>query len=125
MKAAALTVRFLLELAALGALFITGLELVGGFTGVLVGAASVVVAAVVWGLFVAPRARIAAPTAVRLAIEVVVFVAASGGLLLVGRPAPAIALATIYLLDRIALRASGAPVFEPNPNAGGTGRLES
>lgn len=118
-RAAALVLRFLLELAALGALLYAGIALVGGFLGVAIGLGLVVLAAVGWGLYVAPRARIAAPTPVRLAVEVAVFAAACAGLVLADRPVLAAVLAGAYLLDRIALRAAGAPAFEPHPGQGG------
>jgi Protein of unknown function (DUF2568) len=112
MKTAALTLRFLLELAALTALWYAGAVAVGGWLGWLAGLVLAGAAAVAWGLFVAPRARVAAPVVVRLAVEVTVFAAACTGLLLAGRAVLASVLGLVYLLDRVALRLAGAPTFE-------------
>jgi hypothetical protein len=122
-KTFALALRFLLELAALAALGYAGISTVDGALGWLLGASLVVTAAVAWGLFVAPRARIAARTPVRFAVEVAVFAAACAGLLVAGRPRLAAALATLYAADRLLLWFSGAPAFEPNPGPPGGGRL--
>ncbi len=115
MKSTALLVRFLLELAALAALVYAGVEIIGGFPGVLVGLAVAAVAAVVWGLFVAPRARIALPTWPRLAIEAAVFVVATVGLFAAGNPVAGALLVGLYLFDRMALWAGGAPAYEKDP----------
>lgn len=118
MRSTALLVRFLLELAALAALVAAGVGLIGGVVGVLVGLVAAAVAAVVWGLFVAPRARIALPTVARLTIEVVVFAAAAAGLFAAGWPVLGGLLIGIYLIDRVALWAGGAPAFEKDPGQG-------
>jgi uncharacterized protein DUF2568 len=119
MRSTALLVRFLLELAALAALIATGVGLIGGVVGVVVGLAAAAVAAVMWGLFVAPRARIALPTPARLAVEVVVFAVATPGLIAAGWPLLGGLLFGIYLIDRLALWAGGAPAFEKDPVRGG------
>ncbi len=72
-----------------------------------------------WGLFVAPRARIALPTAARLAVEVAVFVVATVGLFAAGWPVLGGLLIGIYLFDRMALWAGGPPAFEKDPMGGG------
>ena len=115
MKGLALVLRFLLELAALAALVYAGIAVVDGPMGWLLGLGMAAAAAVAWGLFVAPRARIAVPTPARLAVEVAVFAAACSGLLAAGQPVLAAVLAIVYGLDRLALWASGAPAFEPAP----------
>lgn len=63
--------RFLLEPCALAALFYRGLRVGNGLAGVVLGAAAVVIAAVIWGLFASPRARASLPLAGRLAVELV------------------------------------------------------
>jgi len=85
---------------------------VDGAAGWLLGTAASAAAAVAWGAVVAPRARFKAPTPVRLAVEIAVFAAASLGLLLAGWPVLAAVLAGLYVLDRLALWASGAPAYE-------------
>jgi hypothetical protein len=109
----ALVVRFLLELAALAALASAGIAIVDGPLGWLLGLGLATLAAVAWGLFVAPRARYPLTTPARLGVEIAVFVAATVGLLLAGRPFLAALLLIVYALDRIVLWASGAPSFEP------------
>ena len=112
MKTWALLVRFVLELAALAALLFAGAAIVDGAAGWLLGTAASAAAAFAWGAVVAPRARYKAPTAVRLAVEIAVFAAASLGLLWAGWPVLAGVLAGLYALDRLALWASGAPAYE-------------
>jgi hypothetical protein len=113
LRSAALTVRFLLELAALAGLFVVGVSIVDGFPGYVVGAAFVAAAAAAWGLVVAPKARLALPTPARLAVEAAVFAAAAVGLIATDRAVAGLVLAGAYVLDRLALLASGAPAFEP------------
>jgi hypothetical protein len=112
MRSLALLVRFMLELAALAALVVGGHGLVNGVPGWAIGIAAAAVAATLWGLFVAPRARVALPTPGRLTIEVVIFLAASAGLVLANQPLLGGLLIGIYLLDRLALWASGSPLYE-------------
>jgi hypothetical protein len=121
MRSTALLVRFLLELAALVALLYSGITVVGGALGLIVGVAVAAAAAIVWGLYVAPRARIALPTPARLAVELAVFVTATIGLFVAGAPVVGGLLLGLYLFDRMALWASGSPPFEPDPNSGTRG----
>ena len=118
MRSTALLVRFLLELAALAALVAAGVGLIGGPAGWLVGLAAAAAAAVGWGRFVAPRARVTVATPTRLAIEVAVFVLATAGLFAAGWPVVGGVLIGVYVLDRIALWAGGATVFERDPVRG-------
>src|SRR5215204_4204032 len=67
------------------------------------GIGAPLVAAVIWGLFVAPRASIVVPSAVRLVIEVAIFGLATLGLVAAGRPHLALALGIAYVLDRVLL----------------------
>jgi hypothetical protein len=118
MRSTALLVRFLLELAALAALIASGVLIIGGALGWLAGLGAAVVAAIAWGLFVAPRARIALPNAARLVVEVAVFAVAAAGLFGADQPVLAGLLIGLYLADRAALMAGGAPLFEKNPMRG-------
>ncbi len=69
---ALLAVRFLLELAALAALAYWGFSEYDGVAAVLLGVGAPLLAAVVWGLFVSPKAKYGSP--VRQAIgEAIVF----------------------------------------------------
>ncbi|HEX6116918.1 MAG TPA: YrdB family protein [Solirubrobacterales bacterium] len=86
MRAAALAVRFLCELAMLAALAYAGFELGEGAMGWVAGVGLPALAAATWGAFVAPKARWPVSTAVRLAIEAALFGAAVVGLALAERP---------------------------------------
>ncbi|HET7550496.1 MAG TPA: YrdB family protein [Gemmatimonadaceae bacterium] len=81
MKAANLVLRFLLELGALGALGYWGATApVGTVVRVVLGAGLPFAAAAFWGMFVAPRARVALPTAARMALGLAVFAVAAAAL---------------------------------------------
>lgn len=79
MKAANLGLRFLLELCLLAALAYVGLQL-----SIVLAVLLPVVVALVWGLFVAPRARYPLSSTWWIAIQVVLFGGAVGGLIAVG-----------------------------------------
>lgn len=99
-----LTLRFLLELCALAALAYWGWQ-VGNSVPLKVAAAigAPLAAAVVWGLFVSPKAQVAVPGAVRLFIEVAFFALAVLALLASGQTSLAVALAVVYVVHRILL----------------------
>lgn len=99
-----LAVRFLLELGALVALAYWGWTVSGPFIlrGVLaVGAPAV--AALVWGLFVAPNARRRLDDPLRLILELVVFAAAALALLTAGRDTYALGYAVLVVVDEALL----------------------
>jgi hypothetical protein len=91
---------FLLELAALAVLawwgFTTGS---GPLVRVLLGVGTPLVAVVLWGLFAAPRARIAVPLAMTLAVKAVVFGAAAVALWGLRHESLAVAFAVIALAN--------------------------
>lgn len=109
MQALNYTIRFVLELCALAALgywgFTTGEDWAMKF---LQGLGAPLLAAVIWGAFVAPKARRRAHEPWRLLIEIAVFGAASAALWAVGQPALAIALAAVYAFNRFWLVRSGS-----------------
>lgn len=109
MKPFALALRFLLELAALAALAYTGIAVVDGPLGWVVGVGALALAATVWGLFVSPKAKIVLGHPLRFVIELAVFAAASLGLVWAGRPVLAAVLAGLFILDRLAL---GLPLYD-------------
>jgi hypothetical protein len=95
-------VRFIAELAALVALGYWGWET--GSSGVVRIAAAVglpLVAAVVWGLFVAPQASHRLSDPLRLLIELVIFAAAVGALAAVGRWEIAVVYALIVTANLV------------------------
>jgi len=80
-----LTVRFLTELALLGGLALAGTQLGSGVVLALVDAVLLpVVAAAVWGLFIAPRAHRRLPEPARFLVEFALFAATGVVLVLVG-----------------------------------------
>ena len=100
----ALALRFFLELCALAALGYWGWQ--AGQTPVVkfaLGIGAPLMAAILWGLFVAPKATIAAPSGVRLLIELAVFGLAVLALFVAGRPQLALALAIAYVIHRVLL----------------------
>jgi hypothetical protein len=111
LRAFAQALRFLLELCALAALGSWGWQ--AGQTLPMrlgLGIGVPLAAAIVWGLFVAPKARLAVPSAVRLIIEVAFFGLATLGLAAIGRPYLAAALGIAYLLHRVLLFAADRSV---------------
>ena len=103
-----LLVRFLLELCLLGALAWWGFET--GDSAVaqwLLGLGAPVAAAVVWGLFIAPKARHPVPLAVWIGLQVVLFGAAALGLAAVASTGLAVAFAIVVVLHGAAMAALG------------------
>jgi len=104
MKAANLALRFLLELAALAAFAYWGAT--GPWSssvrvGLAVGTPAV--AALVWGLFVAPRSRVALPTLARLGIGLAVFLSAAAALAARGHGRLAGGFALMAVLNTVLL----------------------
>lgn len=99
-----LAVRLVLELAALVALGYWGFATAGNAVlDVILGLGAPLLAAVVWGLFVSPKARYGTP--VRQALfEALVFGAAILALIHAGQPWPALAFGATAVVDSILLR---------------------
>lgn len=104
---------FMLELLVLVVLsawgFSTGRQLSESVT---LGLGSPVAAAVIWGLFAAPRARFPLPLAGALAVKAVIFAAAVAALAAMALPALAAALAVVLILNTWV-----AVAFKPRPEA--------
>ncbi len=91
--------RFASELGMLAALGVGGWTAgtrTGAVLGVVLAVALPVLAAVVWGRWVAPRAGHRLEDLARLGVELVLFAAAAGGLLLAGHPGWALTLALLW-----------------------------
>ena len=101
-RAGNLALRFLLELAMLGAFcawgFAAGSDPVGR---TLLGLGAPVLAAVLWGTFLSPRAAVRLPTAARVALELLLFGAAVAALTDAGRPGLAVALGVLVLVNEV------------------------
>ena len=104
MKAFNLTLRFVLELCAIGALGYAGWR-VGGpiWRSTLATVVLGVGGAAIWGIWVAPRASYPLRDPLRLIPEWVVFGGATVALAVTGHPILAAALAVLAALNRIAL----------------------
>ena len=100
MRAGNLALRFLLELAALVTLGYWGATATDGTAArVLLGVGLPLAAAVFWGAFVAPRARVVLPTAVRMALGLAVFACAAAALVDRGQVGLGISFAGASLLN--------------------------
>ncbi|MFG2163668.1 YrdB family protein [Micromonospora chersina] len=111
MKAALLTLIFLLELALLAAAGWWGFTLDAGWpVRLLAGLGAPLVIAVVWGFFCSPRATVALPAPAKLGVQAACFL--TGGLLLAlaGRPVPGALLVALWALDKTLLTLSGEKI---------------
>src|SRR5438309_7324359 len=106
-----LGLRFLLELGALVALAWWGFH-VGGSTAadLILGLGLPLLAAVVWWLFVAPKARFPVSLKVRAPIEMAVFLAAVLAFWGVGKAGLAVAFAAAAVISELLLYALGEPL---------------
>ncbi|HSP71736.1 MAG TPA: DUF2568 domain-containing protein [Gaiellaceae bacterium] len=99
MNAALLALRFLLELAALAAL-----AWWGAGVHVAVAVLAPLAFAVLWGLFVAPKARIELPLAARRAVELALWAAAATALALAWTSLAGAVFGAVAVADALALR---------------------
>lgn len=105
---------FVLELAALVALGYWGFSAeVSVPLNVVLGIGAPTIAAVVWGLFAAPRARFQLPVTGVLAVKAVVFAAATLGLYLADNQGLAIAFGAIAVLNTGAVTIARARLGVP------------
>jgi hypothetical protein len=99
-KAANLALRFLLELAALVAFGYWGFTTVNGTAGkILLGIGVPIAVAVVWGVFVSPKALVVLPSPAKIVLGLLILELAAGALLLAGQPAVGIAFGVIVLFN--------------------------
>jgi hypothetical protein len=111
--AANLALRFLLELAALGAIGAWCASAASGVVAALLATAAVVAAAFVWGTLCSPRARVTLASGPKLAVQFAVFGVATAGLLALRLPMLAATFAVLVVINILLL-----------PDHG-TGRAES
>ncbi len=100
-RAVALGIRFFLELGVLVALAVWGLQAIDGPTRYALAIGAPVVAAVVWGMLVAPTARYRLDDPSRLLVEVLVFGAGIGALAVSGYEVVAIAFGVVAAVDLV------------------------
>lgn len=97
-----LAFRFTLELCALAALAFWGAHVDASRTATLTLAIlAPLVAAVAWGSFVSPKAKIRAPGLIRLGVELAVFLAAAAGLVAAGEIEWAIAFSAVVAVHEL------------------------
>jgi hypothetical protein len=102
LKAANLAIRFLLELCALAALGYWGFNAhTNTLMKFILGIGAPLLAAIVWGLFVSPKAAITVHPLLRLAIEALVFGSAILGLVSAGRPGLAWTFGLVLLVNEV------------------------
>jgi hypothetical protein len=107
-----LGLRFVLELAMLAGLALGGWGLAGSATAatgirVVAAVAAPAAGAVVWGAWIAPKARRRLDDPARLALESVLFALGAGGFLVAGRPGTALAFAVLVAAHLVAMAALG------------------
>lgn len=108
MRAVLLGVRFILELAMIAALAFWGFSLDADFPlRILAGVGAPVAAIAIWGRWVAPKSSHQLDDPPRFLMEVVLFALAALGLSLAGQPVLGVLLISVYLVDRLALVATG------------------
>ena len=101
LRGATLTARFLCELAMLAALAFWGYVVGEGPWAWLLGVGAPVLAAVVWGAFVAPKARFPVPASLRVQIELVLYAFAAVGLAAAGQRVAAVVLGVAGLVTSL------------------------
>jgi len=99
LKDANLALKFVLELAAIAAFAYWGASLDGALVSVIVGIVAAASAAVLWGLFAAPRSSRRLPTRARVPFELGVFALATGALLAADWTAVAVAFALVVIVN--------------------------
>jgi hypothetical protein len=103
-----LAIRFILELAAVVAAGVVGASVGSPPIGIAGGIGLAALFIVVWGLFLAPRARFPQPAMVRLVVGTLVMEAPAIGLAIVGQATAGAILAAAILANAVALAATGA-----------------
>ena len=99
MTPALLALRFLLELTALAVL-----AWWGAGVHVAVALLAPLAFAVLWGVFLSPKAKVELPLAARRAVELALWAAAAAALALVWTPAGGAVLGAVAVADALALR---------------------
>ena len=122
MKALQLGLRFVLELCALAALAYGGWQAPGpGWLRLLAAIGLPVLAAVVWGQWVAPKARRPIPDPLRLLPEWLVFGGGTVALAVTGHPILAGLLAALAAANRVALHLLGTTTGGEQDGGSGPG----
>jgi hypothetical protein len=115
-------VRLLSELALLLAVALGGAGLASGGIAVALGVVAFVVAATIWGVWIAPRATHRLDDPARLLVELALFVWGGAGFAVSGRPSFGIALVVVGWTAAIGMRWTGEPVPGLDPDSDRTMR---
>ena len=99
MRGANLGVRFLLELSALAATAYWGFSTASGVMQWVLGLGGPALVAVVWGLFVSPKAKVELPHPAQFGIELLVFAAAALALVAADQSVLGIVLAGLAIVS--------------------------
>lgn len=100
LKAVNLGIRFLLELCLLAALGYWGWQAGGRvYESVALAALAPLIAAVAWGVFISPKARVSLATPAWVGMQAVLFGAAAAGLVHAGQPTFGIALGVAAIIN--------------------------
>jgi cytochrome b len=103
-----IAVRFILELAAAFAAGSIGASIGSPPLGLVGAIAFAVPFVVVWGLFLAPRARFPQPAIARFVVGTILMESVAVGYAVVGRAPSGVILAVVILANAVALAALGA-----------------
>jgi hypothetical protein len=96
---ALITVRFLLELALWSSFTISSVRLIDGPLGLVTGLLLTAVVMTLWAVLLSPRRPVRMPVAVRVGIELTLFVVAASLLAAAGLAAAGASLLALELLD--------------------------
>ena len=108
MTMAALTVRFLVEMIAIGGVGYWGYQAVDDGVGrIALAVAAVAAFIVVWGRLIAPKATNPLTQAQRDLVGTGVLLVAAGGLAVAGQPGFALAFAVVVVIDWLVMIALG------------------
>src|SRR5690348_517258 len=108
-QSANLLVRFLLELCMLGSLGYWGFQTSNGLlVKIVLGLGAPLLAAIVWGTFISPKAAIPLSAPLWILIQVAVFGAAMAALAATGRPTLAWTLGVAATLNGVLMYLLGA-----------------
>jgi hypothetical protein len=107
MRAANLALRFVLELAALAGLADWGLHTGSGLARIVLAIAVVVAAAVVWGMWCAPKSTRRLPQPGRTVVEAAVFCAGAAGFAAAGHVTVAVVFVVLAAVNWVLLFAWG------------------
>lgn len=123
LKGANLALRFLLELCLLAAVGYWGFHVGGGtLVKVVLGISAPVLVAVVWGTFMAPKARVRLPRWPHLGAEIAIFGLGVLALVAAGQPSLAWMFAAVAALSRLLIAVWGQESISHGYREAVTGR---